>query len=1220
MPPVKIHACYFWRTLSVALVIILLVLVGQGSAWAATIATGNVTTALGPNFFVDDAVTGGTDTTVTQPSVANYNRSFAGQLSAYQGLTRISLTGFGFASYASTNGNSATNLTVSFTYLGADEASGGGDDVFIGSAKGTYNYTAASEYVFAFDTPLTVNLNITGVRFLIQVAPTNGSGNGSVTFKTAALTYETNSGPKFSVAGVVFPPSPPPRLNLAKYQSVITDSTNGQQLAIYVTDGVVGNDNRWQSSGSAPHWAQVVFPFPVSVGSAQVFSGVDDGLLLTAFKLQYLTNATWLDVPGTSVSGNTNVERNLIFTTPVTASAFRLYDSVDGTIRVKELALYPPNGTNGYPVGTDLTLNLANERPALATTNTPGNFALLAVDGRANPSSMWQTKLVGSNALTIDLRVGTKIGSAHLYSGSPGVPPLTNFVLRYWTSGAWQDIPGGSVAGNTSSAAVISFTTPVIATNVMLVFTNSATNSIQELCIFPENKTGGYPIGTGVINARTSTAQFDDYNDAYYSISNAVANRFMADSNGVPVLNQSGQTLAQGQYQVLLNISSGTYRLCNRATGNCLSGAQLSTNASALLVDAPYSALPDQDWILEPIDGVNFYLVNQWSGLVADTQGGGTAAGTPLVQSVNTGAASQRWQLVYAEHFPKKGVGGTTFAASFNANWVYNWGLTTTVNLSSETIFNPMQWGNFNWNASAANASTWKLYSDWRTTGGSLHVLGFNEPDHTDQANMDVTNAVTLWPRLQAMDVPLVAPCPASMTGGWLSDFYKMAVTNLGYRADYTAKHTYESPNGGSSDGLINGLQTGYNAWGRPMWLTEFSFVDWNGTATWTEEDNYNALAEFMWRAESVSWLQRYALFVFKADTNNPDAALPWSTVAPRSNSYDTNGNLTAFGELYAAWDCDAQAETNKVYFIHNRSTRKRLSNTLAPQLTNAVSIRTNDVSVQWVLVPAPSGRYYVASARDGRRLSYVNAGSVSLVAAGTTGTNVQWGLTEYQYGWFYLEHPATAKRLQLTYTNTTSMAAFSMVTNTTASDAVRWRFIVPLNSAITTPLAAPAGLAAVPGTNRVSLTWNASGAASFASYSVYRSTTNGGPYTLIVSNLVSAAYLDVTATNGINYYYVVTTTDTIRNESANSAQVSATSIPPWPTTPTNLIFSVSNNSLILSWPTNYTGWLLQVQTNQLSGGIKTNWSTVVGSGATNVFNLPMNPANPSVFYRLKLP
>ena len=47
------------------------------------------------------------------------------------------------------------------------------------------------------------------------------------------------------------------------------------------------------------------------------------------------------------------------------------------------------------------------------------------------------------------------------------------------------------------------------------------------------------------------------------------------------------------------------------------------------------------------------------------------------------------------------------------------------------------------------------------------------------------------------------------------------------------------------------------------------------------------------------------------------------TTPAPTSNAYDTNNVLTPFGELYAAWDDDANVETNKAYYIHNSGTRK---------------------------------------------------------------------------------------------------------------------------------------------------------------------------------------------------------------------------------------------------------------------------------------------------------
>lgn len=63
---------------------------------------------------------------------------------------------------------------------------------------------------------------------------------------------------------------------------------------------------------------------------------------------------------------------------------------------------------------------------------------------------------------------------------------------------------------------------------------------------------------------------------------------------------------------------------------------------------------------------------------------------------------------------------------------------------------------------------------------------------------------------------------------------------------------------------------------------------------------------------------------------------------------------------------------------------------------------------------------------------------------------------------------------------------------------------------------------------------------------------------------------------------------------------------------------SVSGNVLTLSWPTN-SGWTLQQQTNSLSVGLGTNWVDVPGSTSITSTNITMDPAKPTVFYRLKL-
>jgi autotransporter-associated beta strand protein len=69
---------------------------------------------------------------------------------------------------------------------------------------------------------------------------------------------------------------------------------------------------------------------------------------------------------------------------------------------------------------------------------------------------------------------------------------------------------------------------------------------------------------------------------------------------------------------------------------------------------------------------------------------------------------------------------------------------------------------------------------------------------------------------------------------------------------------------------------------------------------------------------------------------------------------------------------------------------------------------------------------------------------------------------------------------------------------------------------------------------------------------------------------------------------------------------------------PGTIQFSLSGNALTLSWPTNL-GWTLQAQTNTLSVGLRTNWFDVTGSTTVTQSVITINPANPTVFYRLRL-
>ncbi|MGL5018243.1 MAG: glycosyl hydrolase, partial [Luteolibacter sp.] len=947
---------------------------------AGTFQQGDVTTLLGPTFFIDEATNGGVDTDLHQDgtnTTAFLLRSFNGLLKPNQGPTRVVLTGFGFALHPSITANDATSVAIAFTYLGADEAVNGSDDVEIGTSIGTLNFAGVGgEYVLAFATPLTANLNVTGTRFRITITPTNLAGTGSLKIKSLSPSFA----PYVSVAGVASSTLNPQRVNLAKYQPVTVTSFAGNRLASYATDGDAGNDSRWQSNNDQWNSSFITFPFPVEIGSAQVFSGIDDGFMQANFVLQSWSGTAWVSIPGANVSSNTNVERNIVFTNPVTSTQFRLLSQA-GPHRMREIALYPPNGAGGYPIGTDLNLNLAYQRPAVASSFTPGAFPLNAVDGRTHVGSAWQTTTVGVNTLDIEMVAATKVGSVHLYSGSSTATPLPDFTLKYWSGTAWVNFAGGSVTGNTSADRIITFTTPVITSQVRLEFTKTTTapSVIRELQVFPAN-TGnvGYPLGTN-INSSGAYASYETFNDAFYQIVSPAANRDIAvATGGQPALDQAGVTTAQTQYQVLLNLSNGTYRLRNRDTGNCLSGAQLSKTAGAALTDTPYTAMPHQDWILEPLGGGLYQFVNAWSGLVIDTLGGATATGTALVQNTASSATTQRWRIQKDTWAPKKGVGGANFAAPFKADWMYNWGPTTSQTLPAETIYHPMQWGSFNWVYNTGSGPIWQHTSAWRKRGDGLILLGFNEPDRTDQSNISLADCVALWPRLMALDHPLLSPAPGTLNPpagpSWHQQFYDEA-DRLGYRVEYNAIHTYPSPNGGNSDNLVNLVQTEFNDFSLPVWLTEFSFVDWGKNQTWSEEDCYQNLAEFLWRAENLTALRKYALFVFteSAEYPQPPNSFTNYSPAPRSNSYDLSGNLTAFGKLYTGWDNDTTVRADKTYLIHNRALRKRMANAATVNTTpGGRTIRTDGPIVNWTLVSAgAANRYYVVSSIDGRRLSH---------------------------------------------------------------------------------------------------------------------------------------------------------------------------------------------------------------------------------------------------------
>jgi fibronectin-binding autotransporter adhesin len=72
----------------------------------------------------------------------------------------------------------------------------------------------------------------------------------------------------------------------------------------------------------------------------------------------------------------------------------------------------------------------------------------------------------------------------------------------------------------------------------------------------------------------------------------------------------------------------------------------------------------------------------------------------------------------------------------------------------------------------------------------------------------------------------------------------------------------------------------------------------------------------------------------------------------------------------------------------------------------------------------------------------------------------------------------------------------------------------------------------------------------------------------------------------------------------------------------TNISYSVTGGgtTLTVSWPATHLGWELMVQTNTLANGLGNNWVTNYGTASVTSTNLPINPNNGAVFYKLVHP
>lgn len=221
-------------------------------------------------------------------------------------------------------------------------------------------------------------------------------------------------------------------------------------------------------------------------------------------------------------------------------------------------------------------------------------------------------------------------------------------------------------------------------------------------------------------------------------------------------------------------------------------------------------------------------------------------------------------------------------------NWMYSWGAHRPAGLSADIDFTPMLWGE------DSNEGRRRLIADLKSryeAGEVRHVLGFNEPDQHEQANMVVRRVLNLWPQLMEIGAPLVSPACVHPDKEWMRSFMA-GVEERSLRVDAVAVHSYMGPSVGH---LMRKLEAVHREFGRPIWLTEFAVGDWEATSAAGNRHRPDRIAAFMREAlpalDESPFVERYAWF----------NASPTSAPLGTSSLVDDGGELTPLGEVYAS-------------------------------------------------------------------------------------------------------------------------------------------------------------------------------------------------------------------------------------------------------------------------------------------------------------------------------
>ncbi len=183
------------------------------------------------------------------------------------------------------------------------------------------------------------------------------------------------------------------------------------------------------------------------------------------------------------------------------------------------------------------------------------------------------------------------------------------------------------------------------------------------------------------------------------------------------------------------------------------------------------------------------------------------------------------------------------------------------------------------------------------------HLLGFNEPEIPDQANLSVDEAVMLWresvlPAKRKFGFRLGSPgmsSDVSRSKPWLNKFFSKLDAEHGI--DYLAVHWY----GSRWEDMKRFLEDMHTTYQLPLWVNEFACSSM-GNGQVTEEDVESFIKQAVPWLDACPWIERYAYFGNgQGRTVGNWVGSASNFLQPGDDREETDGlQLSRIGRLYA--------------------------------------------------------------------------------------------------------------------------------------------------------------------------------------------------------------------------------------------------------------------------------------------------------------------------------